>query len=91
MGAKNFAIFIVKVVFDASTRIIFFGAFMFTYSGQFNTKMILVYYYGIVCVNIFINLIFSSQDKTEEELSLRNIIGNQTLYYNKTKYFRLWT
>ena len=76
LSAKNFAAFIVKVVLDASARIIFFGVFMFTYSGQFNTKMVLIYYYGTVCMNILVNSIFSCQDESEES-SLRNLIGKK--------------
>ena len=77
LGAKNFAVFIIKVMLDVSARIIFFGVFMFTYSGQFNTEMVLIYYYGTVCMNILVNSIFSCQDESEDCFSLRNLIGNQ--------------
>ena len=70
--------FLVKVVCDASSRITFFGAFMYTInSGQFSTKMILIYYYGMVCINIVVNSLFSFLNKKEDKLSLRKFIGDQ--------------
>ena len=76
LDAKIFAVFLVKVVCDASSRITFFGAFMYTVnSGQFSTKMILIYYYGMVIINILMNSCFSLLDKKEDRFSLRKFIG----------------
>ena len=81
LDAKIFAVFLVKVVCDASSRITFFGAFMYTVnSGQFSTKMILIYYYGMVFINILINSCFSLLDKKEDKLSLRKFIGKDFFF-----------
>ena len=74
MDAKIFAVFLIKVVCDASSRITLFGAFMYTFnSGQFSTQIILIYYYGMVGINMLVNSIFSLLDRKEDRLDRGSI------------------
>ena len=76
MDAKHFAIFLLKVVFDASSRLIIFGAWMFTFnSWVFSTNLTVAYFYGMLALMMAINVIFCHREK-EKLLSLRNLIGN---------------
>ena len=75
MDVKHFAIFILKVVCDASSRLILFGAFMFTYTKwEFSPTMTVVYYYGIMALMLLVNIWFSHREN-ESLGSLRNMIG----------------
>ena len=56
-------------------------------SGQFSTQMILIYYYGMVLLNILVNSFFSLLDKKEDRFSLRKFIGDalNNILLNKLK------
>ena len=75
LDKKHFAIFILKVVCDASSRLILFGAFMFTYNNwEFNPTMTVAYYYGIMTLIVLVNIWFC-REENERICSLRNMIG----------------
>ena len=75
MDVKHFAIFILKVVCDASSRLILFGAFMFTNSKwEFSPTMTVVYYYGVMTLMLLVNIWFSHREN-ERLRSLRKMIG----------------
>ena len=73
LDAKNFVVFFLKVLCDASSRLILFGTWMLTYnSGIFSTKLIVAYYYGMMLLLIMVNIGFGL---SEQIISLRNMIG----------------
>ena len=75
LDGKQFAIFILKVVCDASSRLILFGAFMFTYNNwEFSPTMTVAYYYGIMTLMVLVNIWFCRKEN-ERICSLRNMIG----------------
>ena len=75
MDGKHFAIFLLKVICDASSRLVIFGAWMFTYnSWVFSTNLTVAYFYGMLAIMISINVIFCLKEN-EKVLSLRNLIG----------------
>ena len=75
MDAKHFAIFLLKVICDASSRLVIFGAWMFTYnSWVFSTNMTVAYFYGMLAIMILVNVRFCILEK-ERIWSLRNLIG----------------
>ena len=75
MDAKHFAIFLLKVICDASSRLVIFGAWMFTYnSWVFSTNLTAAYFYGMLVLMMAINLIFYYMEK-EKIWSLRGLIG----------------
>ena len=60
LDAKNFAVFFLKVVCDASFRLTIFGAWMYTVNkGEFSTKMTVAFYYGMVTFFFVNNVVFS--------------------------------
>ena len=64
MDLKNFFVFFLKVVCDASSRLTIFGAWMYTVnSGEFSTKMTVAFYYAMVAILFLKNLVFSYHDK----------------------------
>ena len=76
MDGKHFAIFLLKVICDASSRLVIFGAWMFTYnSWMFSTNLAVAYFYGMLAIMTGINLVFCYVEK-EKVWSLRNLIGN---------------
>ena len=78
MDLSNFAVFFLKVVFDASSKVVIFGACMLTYnSWSFSTKWIVAYYYGMMLLLMLVNVVFFVIEN-EELCSLRNIIGKNT-------------
>ena len=82
MDAKHFAIFLLKVVFDASSRLIIFGAWMFTFnSWVFSTNLTVAYFYGMLALMIMVNVRFCYLEK-ERIWSLRNLIG-KCIHYKK--------
>ena len=56
---KNFLVFFLKTICDASSRLTIFGAWTFTFTnGMFSTKLSVAYYYSIVLLMIIVNYIF---------------------------------
>ena len=75
MDSKHFAVFLLKVVFDAGSRLIIFGAWMFTYnSWVFSTYLTVAYFYGMLAFMLMANTTFCYIDK-ENIWSLRNLFG----------------
>ena len=75
LDAKHFVIFLLKVICDASFRLVIFGAWMFTYnSWVFSTNLVVAYYYGMMTLMLIVNVGFCLKEK-EIIVSLRNIIG----------------
>ena len=79
MDGKHFGIFLLKVICDASSSLVIFGAWMFTYnSWVFSTKMTVAYFYGMLAIIMMVNVTFCYLEK-ERIWSLRNLIGNQSI------------
>ena len=78
LDANNFAVFFLRVVCDASSKLILFGTWMLTYKcWTLSTTLIVAWYYGMVAVLVIVNIGFSLKEK-EEIMSLRNLIGKNT-------------
>ena len=81
MDAKHFAIFLLKVICDASSRLVIFGAWMFTYnSWVFSTNLTVAYYYGMLTLMLIVNVGFCLKEKErivslKHKEGLRNMIG----------------
>ena len=76
LDAKHFAVFFLKVVCDASSKLILFGTWMLTYKcWNLSTNLIVAFYYGMVLLLILANLGFSTWIEKEQIVSLRNLIG----------------
>ena len=90
MDAKHFAIFLLKVICDASSRLVIFGAWMFTYnSWVFSTNLTVAYYYGMMTLMLIINVTFCYLEK-EKIWSLRNLIGKHIVSKtSKRKIYKL--
>ena len=64
-----------KVVCDASSRIVIFGCMMFTANNWvFSTELVVAYYYGMLALMLVANFTFCCIEK-EKIWSLRNLIG----------------
>ena len=75
LDTKHLAVFLLKVICDASFRLVIFGAWMFTYnSWVFSTNLVVTYYYGMMTLILIVNIGFCVKEK-ERILSLRNMIG----------------
>ena len=75
LDAKHFAIFLLKVICDASFRLVIFGAWMFTYnSWVFSTNLTVAYYYGMMTLMLIVNVGFCLKDR-ERIVSLKNREG----------------
>ena len=75
MDGNHFAIFLLKVICDASSRLVIFGAWMFTYnSWVFSTNLTVAYYYGIMTLMLIVNVGFCLKDR-ERIVSLKNREG----------------
>ena len=75
MDTRNFAVFFLKVVCDATSKLILFGTWMLTYkSWNFDSNLIVAYYYGMMSILMMVNFGFSIKEK-EQIVSLRNMIG----------------
>ena len=74
MDANIFAVFFLKVIGDVSFRIAIFFAFLCTVNdGEFSTKIIVGYYYGVALIlMVFVFIPFSNR---EERMSSRHWIG----------------
>ena len=82
MDAKHFAIFLLKVICDASSRLVIFGAWMFTFnSWVFSTNLTVAYFYGMLAIMLIVNLTFCYLEK-EKIWSLRNLIGKLKIMTN---------
>ena len=90
MDAKHFAVFFLKVICDASSRLVIFGAWMYTYnSWVFSTKLTVAYFYGMLALMLMVNVGFCYKEK-EKIWSLRNLIGKQNyLFISKLYIFNL--
>ena len=65
------------MICDASSRLVIFGAWMFTYnSWVVSTNLTVAYYYGMLAIMIMVNVRFSYLEK-EKIWSLRNLIGKK--------------
>ena len=77
MDAKHLSIFLLKVICDASSRLVIFGAWMFTYnSWVFSTNLTVAYFYGMLALMLMVNVTFCCLEK-ERIWSLRNLIGKK--------------
>ena len=75
MDFKNLVVFSLKIICDASSRLIIVGAWMYTInSGNFSTVMALGFYYILALVNFIENVAFSIHNK-EDIVSFRNLTG----------------
>ena len=90
MDAKHFAIFLLKVICDASSRLVIFGAWMFTYnSWVFSTNLTVAYFYGMLAIMLMVNVRFCYLEK-ERIWSLRNLIGKHIVSKtSKRKIYKL--
>ena len=81
MDANIFAVFFLKVIGDVSFRIAIFFAFLCTVNdGQFSTKIIVGYYYGVaLIVMVFVFIPYSNR---EEIMSFRHWIGKVLLIFH---------
>ena len=78
LDGKHFVIFLLKVICDASSRLVIFGAWMFTYnSWVFSTKLTVAYFYGMLALMLVANATFCYIEK-EKIWSLRNLIGKNS-------------
>ena len=78
LDAKNFAVFLIKVVCDAGSRILIFGSMMFTVNcWAFSIKLTLGYFYGMMALMLVANVTFCYLEK-ERIWSLRNLIGTNS-------------
>ena len=81
LDGKHFAIFLLKVICDASFRLVIFGAWMFTYnSWVFSTNLTVAYYYGMMTLMLIVNVGFCLKEKErivslKHKEGLRNMIG----------------
>ena len=81
LDGKHFAIFLLKVICDASSRLVIFGAWMFTYnSWVFSTNLTVAYYYGMLTLMLIVNVGFCLKEKErivslKHKEGLRNMIG----------------
>ena len=81
LRGKHFAIFILKVICDASSRLLLFAAFMFTYNNwKFSPTLTVAYYYGMMMLIVLVNIWFCLKEN-ERMCSLRNMIGNYVENY----------
>ena len=79
----SFAIFLLKVICDASFRLVIFGAWMFS------TNLTVAYYYGMMTLMLIINVTFCYLEK-ERIWSLRNLIGKHIVSKtSKRKIYKL--
>ena len=77
MDFKNLVVFSLKIICDASSRLIIVGAWMYTInSGNFSTVMALGFYYTLALVNFVENFAFSIHNK-EDIVSFRNLTGQE--------------
>ena len=95
LDAKNFVVFFLKVVCDATSKLILFGTWMLTYSWIYkcpysffiykcwnlSTNLIVAFYYGMVSVLLITNFGFCLIEK-DEIVSLRNMIGNKSKVFH---------
>ena len=81
MDTKNFAVFFLKVVCDASFRLTIFGAWMYTVNkGEFSTKMTVAFYYGMVAILFMKNFVFSYQEKFKTLLTKNTWTGKNLFF-----------
>ena len=75
MKAKHLAVFLIKVVCDAGSRILIVGSMMFTANcWEFSTQLTVAYFYGMLALMLVANTTFCYIEK-EKIWSLRNLIG----------------
>ena len=80
LDVKHLAVFMIKVVCDASSRILIFGCMMFTAKcWVFSTQLAVAYYYGMLALMLVANFTFCRIEK-ESIWSLRNLIGKNILW-----------
>ena len=66
LDSKNFAVFFLKVVCDATSKLILFGTWMLT-------NLIVTFYYGMLLLLMMVNIGFCHIEK-EQIMSLRNML-----------------
>ena len=70
------AVFLMKVVCDAASRVLIVGSMMFTANcWEFSTQLTVAYFYGMLALMLVANTTFCYIEE-EEIWSLRNLIGN---------------
>ena len=88
MDANIFAVFFLKVIGDVSFRIAIFFAFLCTVNdGQFSTKIIVGYYYGVALIVMV--CVFIPYSNREERVSSRHWIGKIFIIIYFTFIFKL--
>ena len=84
MDAKNFVVVFLKVVCDATSKLILFGTWILTYkSWNLDTNLIVTSYYGMVLLLMILNIVFSLEDWCEDEVpffSLGTMIGTNIYF-----------
>ena len=79
LDAKNFAVFFLKVLCDATSKLLLFGAWMYTFNHwSLSTNLIVTFYYGMMSLLLIVNIGFSVKNK-EKFGSFQNIIGTKVL------------
>ena len=83
---KIFLVFFLKTIFDASSRLTIFGAWMFTFTnGMFSTKLSVAYYYSIALLMIIVNYIFFALEEAATEFeTLKSFEKHLGMTMNKT-------
>ena len=77
---RHLAVFLIKVVCDAGSRILIVGSMMFTANcWVFSTKLTVAYFYGMLALMLVANAIFCYIEK-ERIWSLRNLIGENIFW-----------
>ena len=78
LDIKNFAVFFLKVVCDATSKLILFGTWMLTYKyWNLDTNLIVAFYYGNMLLLMMVNIGVCFKEK-EKIVSLRNMIGTKS-------------
>ena len=76
------AVFLIKVVCDAGSRILIVGSMMFTANcWVFSTKLTVAYFYGMLALMLVANATFCYIEK-EKIWSLRNLIGKNLFWWS---------
>ena len=71
-------------MFDAASRMIFFGAWLYSINnGNFSAYLTILYFYSVTLVCFLSNLLFSCFEKMEKTMSFRNLLGNYDLQWLK--------
>ena len=82
LDVKNFAVFFMRVLCDASSKLILFGTWMLAYNcWTLSTNLIVACYYGMMLLLMMVNIGFCLYEK-EQIFSLRNMLGKNNSIQN---------